>query len=843
MDLLRGAISALLYRFPIESLGNTIINASSSPNDETLDTLTEILKWEHKTFTKSDITLLRKIVEQDWSVSNEYGIDLDSYPKLTYRYPLLLNEFSSKVLILHGQKDPIVVFNELLRWRAISLYIGEDVLVLPFVAEHDVKRMIKRKSFLWPQVLQHDNMRINAILDKELSDTHAHINASTDIFIFNWLRMMNYPNHCSTPLKDKCWYEGEHKEYDSVKRFNMLNYSLMEWAFIASAIRVFLYEITSTNRQPNLLNRENILKLFYHEKFNYAGFVDVNNTIGIQMHDALPTKNHIILDYAISQYDFPGAEIPTSPMMVYHGKRQLMYRWFYGYYSGDEECRKNADLMLLYLIIKCKIRREFIQTNPLVGFVNFQNYDHDKATFLPQNKAYWEIVYRYAVQTSVGDNCQYNLEARMTPMGIKDFMRTSFRDAIFGDDLYIKNEIVPVSIIAHFIKQPDKSSLKEESSLRHISLRKQLATDVHKLLNYTNKVKNDSDTLLSTNLPNLVGIDAAGSEFNCRPEVFAPYFRYARTQGIENFTFHAGEDFYDILDGLRAVDEVVKFMGYRFGDRIGHGLALGVNVSKFYAERLNTLLIPNQILLDNLVWLKYTAAHHNIQLSPSTFILIEEQFSELSDKLGYASLGANSHNYFLSMNMRGDYVMTFVPNDELILGVDVLYSPASPGKNCSPTVSALWRHYERDRNCRIEGEKVIMLRLNPEYAEDVAKVQHAILLDLEARGIVIETNPSSNIRIGRFTRYDEHPITNFHSISETDNSQSLMVSINTDDKGIFFTSLTNEYSLIAAALRKKKDLNGQRKWTDAQIETYLRKIAHYGNISRFQDTNVFKRAH
>ena len=48
--------------------------------------------------------------------------------------------------------------------------------------------------------------------------------------------------------------------------------------------------------------------------------------------------------------------------------------------------------------------------------------------------------------------------------------------------------------------------------------------------------------------------------------------------------------------------------------------------------------------------------------------------------------------------------------------------------------------------------------------------------------------------IGAFKRYDKLPM---HELKD------LSLSINTDDKGIFATSLENEYSLIALSLKKK----------------------------------------
>ena len=58
------------------------------------------------------------------------------------------------------------------------------------------------------------------------------------------------------------------------------------------------------------------------------------------------------------------------------------------------------------------------------------------------------------------------------------------------------------------------------------------------------------------------GIDACANEIGCRPEVFAQYYRYLldysfmETDGSVHSlmaTYHVGEDFFDIVDGLRAI--------------------------------------------------------------------------------------------------------------------------------------------------------------------------------------------------------------------------------------------------------------------------------------------------
>lgn len=73
------------------------------------------------------------------------------------------------------------------------------------------------------------------------------------------------------------------------------------------------------------------------------------------------------------------------------------------------------------------------------------------------------------------------------------------------------------------------------------------------------------------------GIDACSNEIGCRPETFATEFRYLRHVSelrykipwyrttVEHYeelglTYHAGEDFLDITDGIRAIDEAINFL-------------------------------------------------------------------------------------------------------------------------------------------------------------------------------------------------------------------------------------------------------------------------------------------
>lgn len=99
-------------------------------------------------------------------------------------------------------------------------------------------------------------------------------------------------------------------------------------------------------------------------------------------------------------------------------------------------------------------------------------------------------------------------------------------------------------------------------------------------------------------------MDFAGADWKSRPYFFSPLVRYGRENGFDNFTYHIGEDFYDLIDGLRAVDEVLVFLNWNGHNRLAHLNSLFVDVEKYYETRHWNMIIPQQILLDNLIWIQ-----------------------------------------------------------------------------------------------------------------------------------------------------------------------------------------------------------------------------------------------
>ncbi len=835
MDLLRSTIESFFYRLPIEAIAECIVNEDKEAMVP--DLFNEIVTHENHSFTYPEMSLLGDMLDSEWIVDDEFKISVSNTSFLC-RTPLLLHYFSKNALRCNNLSNPLVRFNQLLRWRTLTLLLGEDQFTIPFLARFDLSHRLTRTDFCWPNILEHDNFRLNIFLRETLSDTHSHINAALDVFEFNWIARMNNPISLTDKESQRDFFnDGTRLGYDAVRHFSQINLNLGAWTIIAAALRILIFRhLKNEQRQEDKENIANAIS-------DPGSFSDIctstMNDIGLLQTEALklnidsPMPIEYAFDYAIPQdFEHFNETMLSSPFMVHFGERYLLYRWFRGYYGNDGDTRTLTPYMLLYLLIKAKVRREYIQSNELVGFRNFKNYQDRKTNFydfqtVDMRRVYGQIAYRYAVQSSLGLKPYNNVEARITPGVIKKFRDIDICRNIFkggrsiGDDA-IRN----ITFVAHFIKKPDSGD-PYRTNCRHQKVRENLWKDVAEVVEAYRRNGNPE-------YPDLTGIDAAADELACRPEVFAPMFRYARHCGINHFTYHAGEDFYDIVDGLRTICEAIDFFRYSMGDRIGHGLALGTDPSTFYSERHLLLMIPRQILLDNLVWLKYEAGNAHISLSSDTLLFIEKYFNTLARELGYIDISPNPYEYYLSMKLRGD-----IMEEDIIPLTDftdeVRYTNPDWSLAEKESIIPLWHHYEKNPECRIKGKRPIAMTVPESYAADIAQLQETILSNLEHEGIVIETNPSSNLKIGRFSRYDQHPITHFNSVIPSPDRHSIVVTVNTDDKGVFSTSLTNEFSLLAIALKKQKNTNGNRLYSEGQIEDYLHRLAAYGNVTRFMN--------
>ena len=328
----------------------------------------------------------------------------------------------------------------------------------------------------------------------------------------------------------------------------------------------------------------------------------------------------------------------------------------------------------------------------------------------------------------------------------------------------------------------------------------------------------------------IVGIDVANVERDCPPEVFFPYLRLLRGARPEavllredwetpwsrpwvellrrrqlgqpvhlpklGLTFHAGESFYTPVQGLRFIHSIVFGLRMGPGDRIGHGLALGLDVGRVLQRRGAGIRVPRRVLLEDCVWLLYRLAPQSARF-PEAVTQLRKWTAELSE----AIYGAPQ---------------PFETLWALHIGRAKLPPPRPAAGSREPNPwyeerawRRLWAAELFDEECKKraeEKERVPFEALG--LGEAIAVTQQALVADIARKRICIETAPSSNLALGEMDTLEEHP---FHRLVRFDGGRErVIVSISTDDPGLFATRIENELTLMVQshAARHEEDADG-----------------------------------
>lgn len=595
-------------------------------------------------------------------------------------------------------------------------------------------------------------------------------------------------------------------------------------------------------------------------------------------------------DYAICEQWLCGREEDRFRNDVLAGERWFLYSVFTYVYENREDWKKYLNWFYLYLVIKANIRNEIIQSNKSVGFDNFKIYQERKEDFI--NGTEYENIYkRMAVRDTILNQHITSLEARITPKGDwRELQKNilSLDSAICADMKWEARKLQDKYFyVIHFIKESD-DNVKHEC--RHYSKRMAIKRQALALAELRQRAAAESDRIH--------GIDAASAEIGCRPEVFSHVFRYLRTLSVEDpyaempllrrktkprnlmATYHVGEDFLDIVDGLRAIDEAINFLDLRCGDRLGHALALGVDIDDWYRGKGHRLLISKQDYLDNLVWLYAKIRHFCIRGCEDAQIYIEKRFSDYFNEIyvnnintkycdellseassyfdskkiehGYKrnSLNFSINEYYDAWKLRGDepelYKRGYFRQGAFIYDGWSYYAinrnyPSNYKIRYIPEVSLLYHMYHYDPKVYQIGSQMVEIKVRDCMIDALKKVRFCMQKVIAQIGIGIETNPSSNYLIGTFKRYDKHPIINWYNAGLTSDPEALascpqmQVSINTDDQGVFSTYIENEYAYLALALEKCKDSEGNYIYSRNNILQWLENIRKMGIDQSFVD--------
>ncbi len=780
--------------WPLADMGKFILSEESFL-DET--------RIHHPEISDDSIRLIYRLGLDDWCRFEYYD---DTQEKGNIMRALA---FLAKMMLDEINGEPTVRFRNLFRWREITQLLGEDLLTCAFLAYED-KETEKERRFDWPSVAHNDNPDLNFLFrTKKLCELHSHLKASTNVFEVSWVSLMNHIGG-----KDKAFAMLNRKHEPSQNRLGEKIYGFIR---TAARLRWEMYsQIIKEGHSSNFM-----------VDLEEPSITALDSTIALERQSF--SKSHIP-DYIV--------ESPNSPMSVYAGERYLIYCVLKRIYAENDETLTEA--FYRYVLTKNLLRKYIVQTNNNIGFSNFQRYQDIKTVFLDKDYRYlptalplWEAKHH---------NYTKIFESRIVPItSKKSFLREVMTLNKFNMERDSLDEVNERSVLAnkdwlfifHFLK---RRSNKNNALVRDFSVRKANKINSIPLAEVSKLMESEGVDR---------GMDAASSEFACRPEVFSQTFRFLRHYGFDA-TFHAGEDFYDLADGLRAIDESIVLLNLRTGDRIGHALALGINSEEYYRTRHNTTALPKQWMLDNVVWLLMKSKILSIEMDSQTEWFLSETYKQLTAEIGYRIISnedraniPDMHDYWESMALRGDNPEMYDSEGEIKNNFSPFpddweyYSLLdSEGtnriRNNNPIARQLYRLYHTSVEIRNKGEKVRVFKLPSGYQKLIGGLQEGMIKDISKRQLCIECCPSSNIRIGRLDKFENHPIFRFAPINPSDTRYPLSVTVNTDDLGVFSTSLPNEYSLLALALLKKKDRAGNHIYSKREVYDWISRLIDNG---------------
>lgn len=812
----------------------------------------------------------------------------------------MIADLSQNMIHMKGG-TPVVRYPYLFHWRDITLFHGEDLFTCAYLAKEDSSDITRRDSFNWNPIISTDNIQLKEMMAKGIAENHYHLKGSGPVFQLNWISLMNH-------------IKGREKDFQLLTKEGRLTSSStlkFEANYIpfyveickAAYIRALLFEWINEPRDAT----QAMLQDKKSGTYKNVLMMESKEEMGLYLNQVQHRINNLSYRYGRKYENYtPDYCIPNNyPIRranngiedafenayyignsILAGERKLIYEcmiriFSYNHYRDTDNKEKEdfATLFVVYLMIKSKLRHELVQVNHRVGFKNFAKYQDRKTLFLDgkEYEFYSRALVNLAGVGVLNNEKVESLEARIAPKGTMNALGQAITDndkamtsrsfyeledesyySVFKSKLdTMRNERIGYCL--HYIKLKDFNNSvawKQHILPRNYRVRQLVKLQTDALLQLRRKRPSIANRI--------VGIDAANSELVCRPEVFAQAYRALRCTRLSphsgiidtpelhdlGITFHAGEDFLGIADGLRAIDETIQFLEYESGDRIGHALALGINPKGYYKSKRYEIVMTKQIELDNCAWILSKYRLHNrtnkylAQLKKRFEELIREIYADYLTEYGMISSDA----YMEAWKLRGDNPNKLLNWDRK--GLSLLNEGKSVYSSFpfreeieldslrqDKRIVSLYLDYHFNQKARNKGDEPSVLKVEDAYIRMIEELQDMMIEDVSEKHLCIETNPSSNHLIGTFNRYDEHPILRFYN-EELEGERGrtfnqLSVSINTDDQGVFSTYLENEYALMALALEKKLDEDGNRQYSNTSIYRYLDRIREMGREQSF----------
>ncbi|MCC5878303.1 MAG: hypothetical protein JJU03_00195 [Idiomarina sp.] len=711
-----------------------------------------------------------------------------------------------------GPRTDLALFSE---WQTLM----SRVSCLPVMACHQVFNpgpASQKYSFRWPLYPYHPAVE-DYITRERLHETHQHLNGSTSAEEC-WLDALKHPELTVRDF-EKGWASQEMKQLCAQIDPSLTPDIFRDRLQIASNTREILCRVAQGVELP-----EWMASLQYPQQL--ADSIILHNGLEYRFTAVWPTDNKY------------------SQESEFSWLTGVFEKWRYGAHEGLER------LLWIYLLIQNQYLTLLVQRDDFFGFDQFQKYTMTELR--EETEKSYLSRFKNAHGAGVYSQVRY-LEGRFAPKSSPAKMQKLLFSVLRGYWEYLSAHMslewvhykpLTMSQVLDNLEQvaPDGKCV-ELALVPHFIKRKPKKDEVYPYALLFKDLKNQAAILMAMLKyePRLTrwirGVDAAANEMHAPPELFGPLFRVLAKSGIAHFTYHVGEDFPHLITGIRSIDDALRFLPLRNGDRLGHGTAIGITPDIWRRSLPSSLAMTKETRLLDLVFiwrelrnhseqLRYAsdAAIEAVRLAQEVFSLEEEiSITTLDQVFELRSVLAESEGLLGELDGPLKPKSLWLEEFERARGLARTAGMERPLK--------LYKQWLTSNDVRKQRAEYVQVALDYLPDKAVVSLQQALMAKMADRNIAVECLPTSNTRISQYREVSEHHIFRWMGLpgEVIEGDVPMSICLGSDDPGIFVADLKSEFYHLFVVLTRKFGLS------PAEALKKAAEVNENGRIYRFND--------
>lgn len=295
----------------------------------------------------------------------------------------------------------------------------------------------------------------------------------------------------------------------------------------------------------------------------------------------------------------------------------------------------------------------------------------------------------------------------------------------------------------------------------------------------------------------ITAIDVAGDEAWSASWPYCAVAELLRRDGLDlSFLIHAGESFSHELNGVRKVGEL--FLAARPPDRIGHALALSTDVAKKVCDMGQAPAMRVGDALSDLAWAHGVVRPDRLEIERAMTEVCEASDLAVSDP----EVWVEAYKHLFDVDRLDSIGLIRVENpirDSSPTPRHVFVDQVERGSEVQRAVAA-YAYGSLDGQ---EGWDIgaplppCVGKLVVELGDRLAKAGRVWVKEqIAEHGTVIESCPSSNVRLAGLSGVDSHPVWEWAEWQDP-NRGEMAIAVGSDDPAIFGTTIVDEFNRLS----------------------------------------------